>query len=106
MVNNDVDEHLVRELILYYKNSRVLYQISQFWEKNYSRKIKSGRYGRNLAVKGIAENFVPRIITHYNKSVTKLPNIDRATKYAMAELWIREFEYENKITTKEYNETK
>lgn len=90
-----VDEPLARELELFYENDEPIYRQSVLaWYRNFRRKQKRGVYNHVLAVKGIAENFVPMIATQYRRQVVPLPPIDRETKYFIAERFVREFEVE------------
>lgn len=62
-----VDTHTVRELVLHAENTQSLYRIQEAWEKNFAMKMRRGAFSRSLAVKGIANNFVPQITRHYKK---------------------------------------
>ena len=64
----NIDKNQVYQLDLWYSNDYDLYRVYYAWVKNYARKMKSGRYTKKLAVKGIALNYVPRIITHFKKN--------------------------------------
>jgi len=86
-----VDQHLVRELELFYENDYQLYQMGNSWKKNFARKIKRGKYNHNLAVKGIANNYIPQVIRKYRKQFS-LPQVSMENKVFMAERWVREFE--------------
>lgn len=41
--------------------------MQQSWEKNFAMKMRRGVFNRSLAVKGIANNFVPMIARDYKK---------------------------------------
>ena len=63
-----INEDQVYQLDLYYSNDYDLYRIYYAWVKNYARKMKGGRYQKKLAIQGIANNYVPIIITHFKKN--------------------------------------
>jgi hypothetical protein len=90
-----VIEDQARELELWYENSFYLHEIrGGAWIKSYRKKMERGRYNHELAVKGIAENYIPEVIQHYNEHIGKgqLGNVSKETKYAVAEGWVDSFE--------------
>jgi len=62
-----IDKDQIYQLDIWYSNDYDLYRIYYAWIKNYARKMKGGRYDKKLAIKGIANNYVPMIIRHYKK---------------------------------------
>lgn len=92
-----VDQHLARELELFYENDQELYRGRYIpFVKNYIRRMKKGTYNRALAVKGIRDTFIPAVIHKYNKEVAKLPPVNRETKQVIAERWVAGFEQDYK----------
>lgn len=64
-----IDEHAVNETILYGANEYDLYQNLYIdWYNNFAQKRKTGRFDKELAIKGLAQNYVPMIIMKYNKT--------------------------------------
>jgi len=64
----NIDKDQVYQLDIWYSNDYDLYRTYYAWIKNYARKMKGGRYDKKLAVKGIANNYVPMIIRHFKKN--------------------------------------
>ena len=62
-----IPDYAVRELDLYWENDKPLYHISEAWSLNFARKMKSGKYNHDLALKGIRDNFVPEVVKKYRK---------------------------------------
>lgn len=63
-----IDVHAVREMELYIDNDYDLYKnLYVDWYNNFAQKRKTGRFDKELAIKGLAQNFVPRAITKYNR---------------------------------------
>lgn len=77
------DEIAARELILYAENDQPLYKRFLYWKENFDAKKKRGVYNRELAIKGLENNYVPEIIKKYKKEFG-LGNIDAATKKIVA----------------------
>jgi hypothetical protein len=74
------------ELDIYWKNDEPLYKIEQLWVKNYSRKMNRNVYKRDLAIKGILNNFVPRIIKAYQEEFGKFKVNKEAKLYLAGEI--------------------
>lgn len=76
----------IGEVRLWAMNTQSLYNnLMVDWLKNFQRKMKRGVFNIDLAVRGIADNFVPRVITDYNKNFpnSKLPKISLSGKYQL-----------------------
>ena len=93
----EVDRDLARELELYYENDSALYRRVEAWHKNFLTKMSKGKYSHQLAVKGIADNFVPEVISSYNRNVVRLPPVDKQTKHFIAERFVSSFENEVRL---------
>lgn len=89
-----VDEVLVKELDLYWINDRQLHDTYQLWKKNFDRKKKRGIYSKELAIKGIKNNFVPRILEKYRREVAPLSSVSNENKTALAKLIVQQYETE------------
>ena len=63
----NIDKDQVYQLDIWYSNNYDLYRIYYAWIKNYARKMKGGRYDKKLAIKGIANNYIPMVIRHFKK---------------------------------------
>lgn len=82
--SGEIDKHRARELAMAAANEYELYRTQEAWEENFAKKIKNGKFNRSLAVKGIANNFVPRIITYYNKNYGNVGKVSLAEKRQVA----------------------
>lgn len=80
---NEVDEATARELVLYAENDQELYKQLKPWHDNYKKKIQKGTFNNALAIKGLANNYVPRIIAKYRQDFG-LAQVNQATKEAIA----------------------
>jgi hypothetical protein len=97
-MGEELDIELGKELEIFYENdSDIYHQRTIPWYKNFLRKMHSNRYNHALAVKGIAENFVPVVAAKYRKDYGDFGNVNRATKYWMAERFVNDFESEAKL---------
>ncbi len=74
-----IDESTANELKLWLDNTYELYRTYVAWVKNYARKMKRGKYNKHLAIKGIANNFAPRIMQNYKKA-NGLGTVNKCTK--------------------------
>lgn len=97
-----IDKYLARELELYYENDYNLHQTEVAWIKNFKRKMKAKKYKHGVAVKAIANNFIPMVITKYRKEFGRypsklIPKVSKDTKIYMAERFVRYFEAENRL---------
>ena len=79
-----IDAHLKRELVLHAENTHALYRIQQAWETNYAKKMRNGTFNRSLALKGIANNFVPTIARDYRKEYGSFGTLTIADKRSVA----------------------
>ncbi len=75
----NIDETTADELKIWLDNDFQVYRTYYFWIKNYARKMKRGVYTKKLAIKGIANNFVPQIMRRY-KSANGLGTVNKCTK--------------------------
>lgn len=66
-IESKIDNSMVDELVLYEANDEPLYRIEEAWVSNYSKKVKKGVFDRELALKGIVNNFVPMIAKKYRQ---------------------------------------
>lgn len=78
------DVHTKRELVLWAENDQSLYRIQQAWENNFARKMRNGSFNRSLAIKGIANNFVPMIARDYKKHNGSIGSLTIADKRSIA----------------------
>lgn len=63
---------IVRDLELFStSSSEFLYNQYQSFVKNYKKKIQKGIFDYDLGVKGIYNNFVPRIIKEYERELLR-----------------------------------
>ncbi len=61
-------ESAIREVQLYSSSDEQLYRGRELaWVKNFKRKIKRGVFKEDLAVKGLANNFIPAIVKKYKQ---------------------------------------
>ena len=74
-----IDTGVVSELTMWYANDYPLYRTYYAWVKNYARKMKRGVYTKKLAIKGIANNYVPQIARDYKKH-NGLSAVNKCTK--------------------------
>jgi len=89
----DIDEHQVYQLDIWYSNDYDLYRTYYAWIKNYARKMKRGVYTKKLAIKGIANNYVPQIARDFNKQdAIGLTRINKCTKLKTALEIVNEIE--------------
>jgi hypothetical protein len=91
---NEIDEPLGTELEMHYENNQQLYRTVQSWALNFKRKQKRGVYNHDLAVQGIANNFIPMVIRSYKIEYGQIGQVSRATKYWMAERMVKYLENE------------
>ena len=90
---SDIDYSTVTELELWFENTFSLYRTYYFWIKNYARKMKRGVYTKKLAIKGIANNYVPQIARDFNKQdAIGLTRINKCTKLKTALEIVNEIE--------------
>ena len=68
-MSQEIDQHAVKELDLYWSNDADLYKLSEEWVQLYYRKMQKGIYNEELALQGIVNNFVPNIIRKYRKKI-------------------------------------
>jgi hypothetical protein len=78
-MNQEIDRVTVNELDLYWSNDEPLYRLEQQWVKLYVKKYNKGIFNEELALKGIVNNFVPRVIRKY-KAEFGLGKVNLATK--------------------------
>jgi len=80
----------LRELSLYAENDGTLYR-STFvpFAKNYAKKIVKGTYNQRLAIKGLADNAVPRVLEKYGKDNGTLPSMSNAGKKQLGQILLR-----------------
>jgi hypothetical protein len=66
---NPNDEWLVKDILLMIQNEYDLWEkwLMRDWKKNFERKIKKGVFKKELAIKGLRDNFVPRALTKVKK---------------------------------------
>lgn len=64
--NQEYDQALSAELILWMDNTQELYNNKQSWSKNYSRKIKKGIFNIEDGIKGM-QYLTKNVSSHYNK---------------------------------------
>jgi hypothetical protein len=84
-----------KELILYSENDYALMQKWNEWIKLFKKKMAKGNYDSTMAIKGIANNFVPLVIQHYKKEVGYLSPISYETKVAIGWEMEKYFRSEN-----------
>lgn len=92
----EIDQEQARELEIFYENDSQIYKNSQAWVDLYNKKKKKGNYIHAIAVNGIKNNFIPQVITKYNKEYGKIGIVNNKTKEYLAERWVKEYEEENK----------
>lgn len=90
----NIDYDQARELELFYENDAELYQNSQAFVKNYNLKKSKGKYVHSLAVRGIKNTFLSKVIRKYNKDVGNIGMVNSDTKEYLAERWVKEYEGE------------
>lgn len=83
-----IDKNQAKELELFYENDEQLYRQSQAFVENYNRKKKRGVYKKELAIKGIKNNFIPAVIRKYNKEHGNIGIVNAETKQYLAERWV------------------
>jgi hypothetical protein len=90
-----LDIGMARELVVFGENDYPSYQRILVWKDLYAKKIKSGKYNYNMAVKGLATNLVPEIVENYRKIFGKssVGRLSLETKVAAG------MELENSIRT-------
>jgi hypothetical protein len=80
-----LDTPSIRELVLHAENTQRLYRIQEAWEKNFAMKMRRGIFKRNLALKGIANNFIPMVTRDYKKEYGGIgPTLTLADKRRVA----------------------
>lgn len=85
-INKNVDESVVRELVLWFENTEELYNRRDAWVQNYQRKIKRGVFNEELAIKGIVnlvEEVKHNIVFHLGHQVS-MARVNAATKLQTA----------------------
>jgi len=64
--SSPADEHAANELInMFAVNDESLYRTLMAWKANFERKKKSGVFNKELAIKGLANNYLPVVINKY-----------------------------------------
>lgn len=76
-----VPEPAVREMELWLDNTYELYQRKEAWTLNYARKMNKGKYNRQKALEGIANNLVPEVIKDYRKNNGDFMDVGEGRSY-------------------------
>ena len=97
-----IDEAQLTELEIHYENDKNLHSQSEMWFKNFLKRMKKGNYSHQLAIKGIKNNFVPKVIASYTREYVSPGPVDGETREALARRFIQYFEKEEVLGNLEY----
>ena len=90
----EIDTILVNELDLFAQtSSETLYNQTHVpTVKNYQRKIKRNVYNQDLALKGIINNYVTRVVKEYNQEYNTNIKLNKLEKIELAKLILQHVE--------------
>lgn len=90
-----IEDWVPDEMEMWSNNIESLQRTRSAWIDNFARKKKRGNFDRDLAIQGIANNFVPQVISEYNKeSYDKIGRTSGADKRKIAEAIFDGIEWE------------
>lgn len=64
---HSISAHGIHELVLWAENDQSLYRQIEAWSTNFAKKMRSGKFNRGLAIKGIANHLVANTQKDYKK---------------------------------------
>jgi hypothetical protein len=82
---SNLDKVSVREFRLYAMNDYQTYRQLEAFAKNYAKKRVKKRYNKTLAIQGLANSVVPRILAKYKKDYGMVGSVSSAGKKKVAQ---------------------
>jgi len=89
---DNLDKVSVREFRLYAMNDYSTYRHLEAFAVNYAKKKVKGTYNNTLAIKGIANNVVPRILQKYKKDYGLSGTVSEAGRKKVAQGLLHDIE--------------
>lgn len=88
--NKDIDYSLLRDIELTTSNDESFYKSTHIpFVKNYRRKQQKNIYNKDLALKGIVNNYVPRAIKFYEKQNNNKISISKQEKNTLGNEYLK-----------------